>query len=359
MSDSSAQDKAGDRIVAPDFNEADTGEVTLRPSHLDDFIGQRAVRENLRVFVEAARGRGEALDHVLFFGPPGLGKTTLAQIVAREMGVGFRATSGPVIARAGDLAAILTNLQPRDVLFIDEIHRLSPAVEEVLYPAMEDFHLDLIIGEGPAARSVRIDLPPFTLVGATTRSGLITTPLRERFGIPLRLQFYEADELELIVSRGARVLGMNLTSDGAAEIARRSRGTPRVAGRLLRRVRDFAAVAGVETVAAVQADSALKRLDVDERGLDAMDRRYMRCIADNYDGGPVGVETMAAALSEQRDVLEEVIEPYLIQQGLVQRTPRGRVLTRGGFSYLGLDVPRSLDQLTLLGDDTASGEGLA
>jgi Holliday junction DNA helicase RuvB len=351
------------RVVAPDFREEDSSEIKFRPAQLDDFIGQRAVRENLRVFVEAARGRGDALDHVLFFGPPGLGKTTLAQIVAREMGVGFRATSGPVIARAGDLAAILTNLQPRDVLFIDEIHRLSPAVEEVLYPAMEDFHLDLIIGEGPAARSVRIDLPPFTLVGATTRSGLITTPLRERFGIPLRLQFYEPEELELIVSRGARVLGMKLTADGAAEIARRSRGTPRVAGRLLRRVRDFAAVAGVETVAALQADSALRRMDVDERGLDAMDRRYMRCIADNYDGGPVGVETMAAALSEQRDVLEEVIEPYLIQQGLVQRTPRGRVLTRGGFGYLGLDVPRSLEQLDLLGSDgpsdSAAGEGAA
>ncbi|MGF1628503.1 MAG: Holliday junction branch migration DNA helicase RuvB [Kiloniellaceae bacterium] len=345
------------RVVAPDFRAEDSGEISLRPAQLDDFIGQRAVRENLRVFVEAARGRGDALDHVLFFGPPGLGKTTLAQIVAREMGVGFRATSGPVIARAGDLAAILTNLQPRDVLFIDEIHRLSPAVEEVLYPAMEDFHLDLIIGEGPAARSVRIDLPPFTLVGATTRSGLITTPLRERFGIPLRLQFYEPDELELIVSRGARVLGMKLTADGAAEIARRSRGTPRVAGRLLRRVRDFAAVAGVETVAAVQADSALRRMDVDERGLDAMDRRYMRCIADNYGGGPVGVETMAAALSEQRDVLEEVIEPYLIQQGLVQRTPRGRTLTRGGFSYLGLDVPRSFGQFDLLGDDGPNGSG--
>ena len=359
-----SEGRAEGRVVAPDFRDEDTGELSLRPSHLDDFIGQRAVRENLRVFVEAARGRGEALDHVLFFGPPGLGKTTLAQIVAREMGVGFRATSGPVIARAGDLAAILTNLQPRDVLFIDEIHRLSPAVEEVLYPAMEDFHLDLIIGEGPAARSVRIDLPPFTLVGATTRSGLITTPLRERFGIPLRLQFYEPDELELIVSRGARVLGMQLTVDGAAEIARRSRGTPRVAGRLLRRVRDFAAVAGVETVAAVQADSALRRMDVDERGLDAMDRRYMRCIADNYGGGPVGVETMAAALSEQRDVLEEVIEPYLIQQGLVQRTPRGRVLTRGGFSYLGLDMPRNLEQLDLLGSDGnldgfAAGEGEA
>jgi len=353
MSDGAAED----RVVTAGFREEDTGEVTLRPSHLDDFIGQRAVRENLRVFIEAACGRGDALDHVLFFGPPGLGKTTLAQIVAREMGVGFRATSGPVIARAGDLAAILTNLQPRDVLFIDEIHRLSPAVEEVLYPAMEDFHLDLIIGEGPAARSVRIDLPPFTLVGATTRSGLITTPLRERFGIPLRLQFYEPDELELIVSRGARVLDMKLTSDGAAEIARRSRGTPRVAGRLLRRVRDFAAVAGVAEVAALQADSALKRLDVDERGLDAMDRRYMRCMADNYGGGPVGVETMAAALSEQRDVLEEVIEPYLIQQGLVQRTPRGRVLTRGGFTYLGLEVPRGLEQLDLLGEDSLDGSG--
>jgi Holliday junction DNA helicase RuvB len=357
MSDGRPLKEAGDRVVAADFRAEDSAEISFRPSHLDDFIGQRAVRENLRVFVEAARGRGEALDHVLFFGPPGLGKTTLAQIVAREMGVGFRATSGPVIARAGDLAAILTNLQPRDVLFIDEIHRLSPAVEEVLYPAMEDFHLDLIIGEGPAARSVRIDLPPFTLVGATTRSGLITTPLRERFGIPLRLQFYEPDELELIVSRGARVLGMSLTTDGAAEIARRSRGTPRVAGRLLRRVRDFAAVAGVETIAAVQADSALKRMDVDERGLDAMDRKYMRCMADNYGGGPVGVETMAAALSEQRDVLEEVIEPYLIQQGLVQRTPRGRVLTRGGFGYLGLDLPRGYEQFDLLGDDTSDGAG--
>ena len=351
MSDYSPENPSDDRVVAPGFSEEDAGEITLRPSELNDFIGQRAVRENLRVFIEAARGRGDALDHVLFFGPPGLGKTTLAQIVAREMGVGFRATSGPVIARAGDLAAILTNLQPRDVLFIDEIHRLSPAVEEVLYPAMEDFHLDLIIGEGPAARSVRIDLPPFTLVGATTRSGLITTPLRERFGIPLRLQFYEPDELELIVSRGAKVLGMNLTPEGAGEIARRSRGTPRVAGRLLRRVRDFAAVAGVETVAAVQADSALKRLDVDERGLDAMDRRYLRCMSDNYGGGPVGVETMAAALSEQRDVLEEVIEPYLIQQGLVQRTPRGRILTRGGFQYLGLDMPRNFDQqMDMLGD---------
>ena len=342
MSDGSADG----RVVAPDFREEDTSEVSLRPAQLDDFIGQRPVRENLRVFIEAARGRGDALDHVLFFGPPGLGKTTLAQIVAREMGVGFRATSGPVIARAGDLAAILTNLQPLDVLFIDEIHRLSPAVEEVLYPAMEDFHLDLIIGEGPAARSVRIDLPPFTLVGATTRSGLITTPLRERFGIPLRLQFYEPDELELIVSRGARVLDMQLTTDGAAEIARRSRGTPRVAGRLLRRVRDFAAVAGVEVIAAVQADSALRRMDVDERGLDAMDRRYMRCMADNYDGGPVGVETMAAALSEQRDVLEEVIEPYLIQQGYLMRTPRGRIATSNVYKHFGLHAPDELNKET-------------
>jgi Holliday junction DNA helicase RuvB len=346
-----------DRIVASAYGEDDAGEKSLRPQVLDEFIGQSGVRQNLKVFIEAARARGEAMDHTLLYGPPGLGKTTLAQIVARELGVNFRATSGPVIAKAGDLAAILTNLQPKDVLFIDEIHRLNPAIEEILYPAMEDFQLDLIIGEGPSARSIRIDLPPFTLVGATTRSGLITTPLRERFGIPLRLQFYEPDELELIVSRGARVLGMSLTTDGAAEIARRSRGTPRVAGRLLRRVRDFAAVAGVETIAAVQADSALKRMDVDERGLDAMDRRYMRCMADNYGGGPVGVETMAAALSEQRDVLEEVIEPYLIQQGLVQRTPRGRVLTRGGFSYLGLDVPRGYEQLDLLGDETAEAAG--
>ena len=343
------------RIVASEFDHADAPEPSLRPASLDEFIGQRGLCGNLRVFVEAARARGEALDHVLFHGPPGLGKTTLAQIVAREMGVGFRATSGPVIARAGDLAAILTNLEARDVLFIDEIHRLAPAVEEILYPAMEDFQLDLIIGEGPAARSVRIDLPPFTLIGATTRSGLITNPLRERFGIPLRLLFYEAGELTEIVARGARVLGVVLTGDGAHMIARRSRGTPRVAGRLLRRVRDFAAVTGDSAIDAGVADTALHRLEVDERGLDAMDRRYLSIVADNYGGGPVGVETLAAALSDQRDVLEEVIEPYLIQEGLIQRTPRGRALTVAGYGYLGREAPRGLAQLDLLGADAGRG----
>ena len=337
-------------MVAPERGPEDAPEASIRPLSLDDFVGQRQVRENLRVFVQAARGRGEALDHVLLFGPPGLGKTTLAQIVAREMAVGFRATSGPVIQRAGDLAALLTNLQPRDVLFIDEIHRLQPAVEEILYPAMEDFQLDLIIGEGPAARSIRIDLPPFTLVGATTRSGLITRPLRERFGIPLNLVFYEPDELQLILSRAAGILGFDLAPDGAAEIAKRARGTPRVAGRLLRRVRDFTAVAGVVRVDAAAADRALTRLEVDQRGLDAMDRRYLTAIAEYYAGGPVGVETMAAVLSEQRDVIEDVIEPYLIQQGFLMRTPRGRVLTDLAFHHIGL-VPRrpaalQLDLLT-------------
>ena len=333
-----------------DASVAEGGEAALRPARLCDFVGQQIVRDNLAVFVEAARNRGDALDHVLFFGPPGLGKTTLAQIVARELGVGFRATSGPVIARAGDLAALLTNLQPRDVLFIDEIHRLNPAVEEILYPAMEDFQLDLIIGEGPAARSVRIDLPPFTLVGATTRAGLITTPLRERFGIPLRLQFYTPEELVLIVERGGRLLEMNLTSDGAWEIARRARGTPRVAGRLLRRVRDFAAVDGAAAVDRVAADKALTRLEVDAQGLDAMDRRYLKCLAEMYGGGPVGVETLAAALADQRDALEDVIEPFLMQQGLVQRTPRGRMLAPRGWSHIGLPAPRDLErQLDLLG----------
>ncbi len=329
------------RKIGPEFSNADAGEASLRPLTLGEFIGQRQVRENLRVFIQAARARAEALDHVLLHGPPGLGKTTLAQIVARELGVGFRATSGPVIARAGDLAAIVTNLQPRDVLFIDEIHRLSPAVEEILYPAMEDYQLDLIIGEGPAARSVRIDLPPFTLVGATTRSGLVTTPLRERFGIPLRLNFYTAAELEEIVKRGARVLAFELAPDGAAEIARRARGTPRVAGRLLRRVRDFAAVAGAGRVDRKAADAALQRLEVDALGLDAMDRRYLSCIAENYGGGPVGVETLAAALAEERDTIEDVIEPYLIQEGLVQRTPRGRMLADKGWRHIGLAPPPS------------------
>jgi Holliday junction DNA helicase RuvB len=326
-----------------------TGEAepTLRPQTLADFIGQRAARENLRVFIDAARVRREALDHVLLFGPPGLGKTTLAHIVSRELGVGFRATSGPVIARAGDLAAILTNLQPHDVLFIDEIHRLAPAVEEILYPAMEDFQLDLIIGEGPAARSLRLDLPPFTLVGATTRSGLLTTPLRERFGIPLRLELYLPEELALIVARGARILRVPMTEDGAMEIARRARGTPRVAGRLLRRVRDFASVDGVSSIDATAADRALQRLEVDRAGLDSMDRRYLRCIAEHYSGGPVGVETLSAALGEQRDVIEEVIEPFLVQQGLVQRTPRGRMLASGAYRALGLPAPAIMPQFDL------------
>lgn len=336
------------REVQPETAPGDSDQH-FRPQVLDEFIGQRQVRENLKIFIEAARARGEALDHVLFHGPPGLGKTTLAQIVSRELGVGFRATSGPVIARAGDLAALLTNLEPRDVLFIDEIHRLNPAIEEVLYPAMEDFQLDLIIGEGPAARSVRIDLPPFTLVGATTRSGLLTTPLRERFGIPCRMNFYTPDELELIVARGARVLGVAMTKDGSAEIAKRARGTPRVAGRLLRRVRDFAAVAGRSPVDAAVADAALNRLEVDAIGLDAMDRRYLSCIASKYGGGPVGVDTLAAALSESRDTIEEVVEPYLLQQGLIQRTPRGRMLSAEGFRHIGVNPPREvLAQLDLL-----------
>jgi Holliday junction DNA helicase RuvB len=343
-------------MVAPEPVPEDRADSTLRPQSIEDFVGQEQLRANLKIFIAAARSRGEALDHVLFFGPPGLGKTTLAQIVARELGVSFRATSGPVIARAGDLAALLTNLQPRDVLFIDEIHRLNPAVEEILYPAMEDFQLDLIIGEGPAARSVRIDLPPFTLIGATTRSGLITTPLRERFGIPLRLNFYTPAELERIVGRAAALLGLRLSTSGAGEIARRARGTPRVAGRLLRRVRDFAAVAGESEVDSRIADQALNRLDVDGRGLDAMDRRYLGCIATHYSGGPVGVETLAAALSEQRDVIEEVIEPYLIQEGLLQRTPRGRMLTAGGFRYLGLAEPQASPQLDLLRESAAEGE---
>ena len=340
-----------ERNVAAEFTDGDTGEASLRPQSLAEFVGQQSLCDNLRVFITAARERGDPLDHVLFHGPPGLGKTTLAQIVARELGVGFRATSGPVIARAGDLAAIVTNLEPRDVLFIDEIHRLNPAVEEILYPAMEDFKLDLIIGEGPAARSVRIDLPPFTLIGATTRSGLITTPLRERFGIPLRLDFYGRDDLVRIVRRGARVLDMALTEDGADEIAGRARGTPRIAGRLLRRVRDFAAVEGSGPVDAAIADAGLNRLEVDELGLDAMDRRYLACIADHYGGGPVGVETLAAALSEQRDAIEEVIEPFLLQQGLIQRTPRGRMLTEIGFGRIGRAPPQGVRaQLDLLGD---------
>jgi len=331
------------RLISSEKRGEDA-EQTLRPQTLDDFVGQAAARANLKVFIEAARGRGDALDHVLFVGPPGLGKTTLAQIMAREMGVNFRSTSGPVIAKAGDLAALLTNLEDRDVLFIDEIHRLSPAVEEILYPAMEDFQLDLIIGEGPAARSVKIDLARFTLVAATTRLGLLTNPLRDRFGIPVRLNFYTVDELELIVRRGARLLNLPMSDDGAVEIARRARGTPRIAGRLLRRVRDFATVAGAETVNRKIADEALLRLEVDGLGLDALDRRYLTMIAGNFGGGPVGIETIAAALSEPRDAIEDIIEPYLIQQGFIQRTPRGRVLTANAWRHLGLEAPRDIAQ---------------
>ncbi|MDQ0510324.1 Holliday junction branch migration DNA helicase RuvB [Ancylobacter amanitiformis] len=338
------------RLVTPDKRVDDPTEASLRPQNLVEFVGQEQARANLRVFIQAAKARGEALDHVLFVGPPGLGKTTLAQIVARELGVGFRSTSGPVIAKAGDLAALLTNLEERDVLFIDEIHRLNPAVEEILYPAMEDYELDLIIGEGPAARSVKIQLSKFTLVGATTRSGLLTTPLRDRFGIPIRLNFYTIDELELVVTRGARVLGIPISKDGAREIARRARGTPRIAGRLLRRVRDFALVAGKDIIDRAAADHALSHLEVDSSGLDQMDRRYLTVIAMNYGGGPVGVETIAAALSEPRDAIEEIIEPYLVQQGFIQRTPRGRMLTAHAFKHLGLAAPPSTSPMPLFDD---------
>ncbi|MBL0405181.1 Holliday junction branch migration DNA helicase RuvB [Microvirga aerilata] len=340
------------RLLSPEKREDDT-DASIRPLSLDDFTGQKAARANLQIFINAAKARGDALDHVLFVGPPGLGKTTLAQIVARELGVNFRSTSGPVIAKAGDLAAQLTNLEERDVLFIDEIHRLNPAVEEILYPAMEDYQLDLIIGEGPAARSVKIELPKFTLVGATTRAGLLTTPLRDRFGIPIRLEFYTVDELELIVRRGARVLGLGMSDEGANEIARRSRGTPRIAGRLLRRVRDFAIVEGVQTVSRDLADKSLRLLDVDPIGLDLMDRKYLTMIATSFGGGPVGIETIAAALSEPRDAIEDIIEPYLIQKGFVQRTPRGRILTPHAFKHLGMREPtrETVAQFGLFGGD--------
>jgi Holliday junction DNA helicase RuvB len=341
------------RLISPDKRGEDL-DTSLRPQTLADFVGQAAARANLKVFIEAAKSRGEALDHVLFVGPPGLGKTTLAQIMAKELGVNFRSTSGPVIAKAGDLAALLTNLEENDVLFIDEIHRLNPAIEEILYPAMEDYQLDLIIGEGPAARSVKIDLAKFTLVAATTRLGLLTTPLRDRFGIPIRLNFYTVEELEHIVRRGARIMGIGVTDDGALEVARRARGTPRIAGRLLRRVRDFAIVDGKDKIDRETADSALLRLEVDSLGLDQLDRRYLAMIAHNFGGGPVGIETIAAGLSEPRDAIEDIIEPYLIQQGFIQRTPRGRVLTANAWKHLGLNAPADSiqQQINLFQEDS-------
>ena len=338
-------------LIAALQQEEDTAENSLRPQLLDDFIGQNQCRENLRVFIEAAKNRSESLDHVLFYGPPGLGKTTLAQIVARELGVNIRGTSGPILSKPGDLAAILTNLQDKDVLFIDEIHRLNPLVEEVLYPAMEDFKLDLIIGEGPAARTIKIDLPQFTLIGATTRLGMLANPLRDRFGILSRLSFYNADELKQVIERGSKILNVDITKDGSNEVAKRSRGTPRIAIRLLRRIRDFASVAGVKSIDKKIADAALTKLEVDESGLDSADRRYLRFIAEHYNGGPVGIETIAAGLSEQRDSIEETIEPYLIQQGFIQRTSRGRVLTPSAFRNIGMKAPEKTNLLEELLED--------
>ncbi|WP_379653712.1 Holliday junction branch migration DNA helicase RuvB [Pseudoxanthomonas sp. UC19_8] len=330
-----------DRIIAADATrEDDALEASIRPKRLADYLGQQPVREQLDIYIQAAKGRGEALDHVLIFGPPGLGKTTLSHVIANELGVSLRTTSGPVIEKAGDLAALLTNLQPHDVLFIDEIHRLSPVVEEVLYPAMEDFQLDIMIGEGPAARSIKIDLPPFTLIGATTRAGLLTAPLRDRFGIVQRLQFYDTAELTRIVRRSAQIMGIPCEPEGAAEIARRSRGTPRIANRLLRRVRDYAQVRAGGQISRDTADAAMAMLKVDPEGFDELDRRLLHTIVESFDGGPVGVESLAAALSEERGTLEDVIEPYLIQQGFLVRTARGRMATAKAYSHLGLQPKR-------------------
>jgi len=337
-----------DRIISPEPAPGEAYDRALRPQTLSEFVGQEQAKGNLKVFIDAARKRGEALDHVLLFGPPGLGKTTLAQIVSRELGVGFRATSGPILAKAGDLAAILTNLEPRDVLFIDEIHRLAPTVEEILYPAMEDHVLDLIIGEGPSARSVRIDLAPFTLVGATTRAGLLATPLRDRFGIPLRLEFYTPDELVRVITGAARKMGAPINDEGAREIASRARGTPRVAGRLLRRVRDFAEAEGAAVIDKIVAARALSRLEIDELGLDSNDRRFLKALIENYGGGPVGMDTLAAAIAEARDAVEDVIEPYLLQQGFIQRTPRGRMACAKAYAHLGLTEPPKI--VTQAGD---------
>ncbi|SMF96811.1 Holliday junction DNA helicase subunit RuvB [Methylomagnum ishizawai] len=330
------------RLISPKAaREEDAIDRAIRPKRLDDYIGQKAMREQLAIFIQAARGRGEALDHVLIFGPPGLGKTTLANIVANEMGVSLRQTSGPVLEKAGDVAALLTNLEPRDILFIDEIHRLSAVVEETLYPAMEDYQIDIMIGEGPAARSIKLDIPPFTLVGATTRAGLLTSPLRDRFGIVHRLEFYTHDELALIVGRSARILGMDMSPEGAFEIARRSRGTPRIANRLLRRVRDFAEVRADGKVTAEVADQALDMLKVDKHGFDELDRRLLNTLIDKFEGGPVGLDNIAAAIGEERGTIEDVLEPYLIQQGFIMRTPRGRVATRSAYLHLGLKPPKT------------------
>jgi len=339
-----------ERLVSPENTEEDKAIHTVRPTKLDDFLGQSSAKENLKIFIEASKQREQAMDHILFHGPPGLGKTTLANIVAKELGVNFHATSGPILSKSGDLAALLTNLQPRDVLFIDEIHRLNPIVEESLYPAMEDYHLDLVIGEGPSARSLRIDLSQFTLIGATTRSGLMTRPLRERFGIPLRLQFYTPQELKKIILAQAKKLSIDLTTEGAEEIAKRSRGTPRISGRLLRRVGDYALVENTLPITREIADRALQRLEVDNKGLDVSDKNYLTQIATAYGGGPVGIETIAAALSEPRDVLEDVVEPYLLQQGFLQRTPRGRQLTSLAYKHLNIEIPKSRDDYISLLD---------